>query len=70
MLARQLGEPGFVVYLHELRRLRVLSRREVVGWLGLHGAVIRMLEPPLDDGETFDEHAFAELSFELGEKSE
>ena len=41
MIARRVGEPGFVVYLHELRGLRVLSRREVLAWLALHGAVIR-----------------------------
>ena len=66
VLARQLGEPGFVHFLCELRRLRVLSQREVVSWLGLHGAVVRLSEPPLDDGKRLDELALAELERELG----
>ena len=66
MRACRLGEPGFTAYLLELRRLRVLSRVEVLSWLRLHGAVTRLCEAPLDDGESFDEHAFAELAFELG----
>ena len=67
MIARRVGEPGFVMYVHELRRLQVLSRREVLAWLGLHGAVIRLLEPPLDDGLGIDEQVFADLEDELGE---
>jgi hypothetical protein len=65
VIAPRLGDAGFVHYLHELRRLRVLSRGEVIAWMGLHGAVTR-LEPPLDDGNRLDEEALAELERELG----
>jgi hypothetical protein len=67
LIAREIGQPGFVGYLHELRRLGVLSQPEVLGWLTLHGTLIRSLELPLDDGTELDEQAFAELERELGE---
>ena len=45
-----LGGPGFVPYLYVLLRLGVIDRAELRGWLALHGAVIRAIEPPLDTG--------------------
>lgn len=54
------GEEGFVSFLHELKRLRVLDHDELLAWLRLHGDVIRLIEPPLD------EEALRELALELG----
>lgn len=54
-------------FLHELRRLRVLSQTEVLAWLGLHGAVVSLSEAPLDEGAGLDEQAFAGLERDLGE---
>lgn len=65
LVARRLGEPGFVTFLGELVRLGVLSRSEKRRWLALHGAVLRT-EPPLDDGERFDEEALGALAREFG----
>lgn len=64
--AAHVGEFGFVRYLHELRGLHVLSQDEVLAWLRLHGAVTRMVEPQLDNGERLNEEAFEELERELG----
>jgi hypothetical protein len=64
--ASHVGEAGFVRYLHELHRRQVISRREVVAWTALHGALIRHSEPPLDDGDSLDEEALSELQRELG----
>jgi hypothetical protein len=60
-----LGEPGFSRFLREVYRAGVLSRDELLGWIALHGAVLRM-EPALQDGDHFDEEAFAALERELG----
>ena len=35
--------------------------------MGLHASVMRLLEPPLDDGTGVDEATFAELERDLGE---
>ena len=66
LIVREVGQPGFVSYLHQLRRLGVLSQPEVLRWLALHGSVIRLVEPPLDDGSGIDEQVFADLAGELG----
>jgi hypothetical protein len=58
----RVGEVGFVSYLHQLRRLGVIDQSEVISWLGLHGAVIRATEAPLDDGERLDEDALESLT--------
>jgi hypothetical protein len=49
--AVRIGEEGFVAFLHELRRLGVLTQPDVIAWLALHGAVLRRTESPLDTGE-------------------
>lgn len=49
--AAHLGGDGFVTFLYGLQRVGVIDRAELRGWLGLHGAVIRAVEPPLDTGD-------------------
>ena len=61
IVARRLGEEGFVVFLQELHWLGVLQHAELLAWLSLHGAVLRAIEPPLDDGETFHEERISDL---------
>ncbi len=51
IVARRLGEDGFVTFLKELQRLGVLQHPELLGWLALHGRVLRIIEPPLDTGD-------------------
>jgi hypothetical protein len=63
--SRHVGEMGFASYVCELRRLRVLSRSEVRSWLALHGAVIRLSEPPLELDSGVDEDASEALAREL-----
>jgi hypothetical protein len=70
LVSREVGQVGFVTYLHALRKLGVLSQPEVLGWLGLHGAVIRRSEAPLDDGSGLDEQALAGLLRDLGAAEE
>ena len=65
VVARRLGEPGFVTFLSALVELGVLSPAEKRRWLALPGAVVRT-EPPLDDGERFDEEELRALAHELG----
>jgi len=50
LIAARVGEQGFVQFLHRLHELGVLDRYEVLQWLALHGAVLR-LDPPLDESE-------------------
>jgi hypothetical protein len=64
LVARTVGEEDFVRFLVALRRLGVIDRTEKVRWLALHGAVIRAIEPPLEDDSGFDEAAFAALAEE------
>jgi hypothetical protein len=66
LISREIGQMGFVTYLHQLRRLGVLSQPEVIAWMALHGSVIRCVELALDDGFGIDEEALAELQRELG----
>jgi hypothetical protein len=65
LIARGVGEEGFASYAHALAVLGVLDREELLGWLAFHGAVLRATEPPLDDGETLDEAALADLQKRL-----
>jgi hypothetical protein len=51
IVARRLGEGGYVPFLKELHRLGVLQHAELLTWLELHGRVLRMVEPPLDGGD-------------------
>ena len=60
------GEEGFVAFLSELRQLTVFDREEHLAWLALHGAVLRMVEVPLDRGGGIDEATFVALEHELG----
>jgi hypothetical protein len=60
------GEQGFVEFLGELRRLAVLNQNEKLGWLALHGALLRAREVPLDDGSGIDEEWLQALARELG----
>ena len=62
-----LGQPGFIAFLYALRRLQVLTQDELIAWVGLHREMMRLLEPPLDDGSGLDERVFAELERDLGE---
>ena len=48
--ATRIGEPGFSRFLREVYRAGVLSRDEWLGWIALHGAVLRM-DPPLPEDE-------------------
>jgi hypothetical protein len=64
LVAAQVGEPGFVQYLHRLRDLDVLNRDELLAWLRLHGAIMRATGEPLDRGEGIDEEALASLQRE------
>lgn len=50
IVARRLGEEGYVTFLKELQRLGVLQHAELLNWLALHGSVLRATEPPLDTG--------------------
>jgi hypothetical protein len=59
------GQEGFASAVLRLHVLVVLSHEELVGWLRLHGSVLR-IGPRLADEETFDEEALAELEWELG----
>ena len=67
LISARLGEVGYVTFVHELERLGVLDRDSVREHLRLHGHLLRMCEPPLDDGGRLDEQAFAKLERELGE---
>ena len=51
IVARRLGDGGFVNFLKELHRLGVLQHAELLDWLALHGSVLRATEPPLDRGD-------------------
>ena len=51
IVARRLGEEGYVVFLKELHRLGVLQHAELLGWLELHGRVLCAIERPLDLGD-------------------
>ena len=66
LVVHRVGEEGFVAFLGQLVHLGVLTRQEKVGWIRLHGAILRLIEEPLDDGERLDEEAFAALVTELG----
>jgi hypothetical protein len=59
------GEPGFCAYVRDLDRLGVVSRDERLAWIRLHGAVLRCMEPALENEQTFDEAVFLELKLEL-----
>ena len=50
-------------------RLRVLDHGELLGWLRLHGSVLRATHEPLDNGESLDGETLAELQRELGASS-
>lgn len=66
VVARRLGEPGYVRFVKRLAELGVLDREERRGWIALHGAVLRATEPPLDDGTGPDEQALTALVAERG----
>ena len=63
VIARRVGEEGFVTFLGQLMRLRVLTPKEKRRWLVLHGLILRA-EPPLDNG-ALDEAALKALAREL-----
>ena len=65
IVACRVGDEGFLHFVHELRRSGVLDREETLGWLALHGAVLRAFGLPLDDGERLDPEAFRELEERL-----
>jgi hypothetical protein len=66
LVATRLGDLGFVAFAKGLHRLDVIDHDELLRWLELHGDVIRATEPPLDDGERFDEDALLALAREFG----
>ena len=59
LVAFRIGEVGYVGYLHELRRLHVLTTEDLLVHLRLHGAVLRITGQPVD-------HEVAGLARELG----
>lgn len=69
IVAAEVGREGFVAYLGELRRLRVLSQAEKIAWLDLHGRLLRAREVPLDDGSGIDEEWLQALAREFGGES-
>jgi hypothetical protein len=66
LVSCEIGRQGFVTYVHRLRRLGVLSQPDVLGWLRLHGSLLRLMEEPLDDGSGIDEETFVGLLRDLG----
>jgi hypothetical protein len=66
IVGAEVGREGFVAYLGELRRLGVLSQAEKLGWLALHGGLMRATLPPLDDGTGVDEERLQALVQQLG----
>jgi hypothetical protein len=67
--AHRLGEEGFAAFLGELVRLGVLTRVEKIGWLRLHGSILRLADP-LGDGVSFNEKTFSALLAEFEEPTE
>ena len=67
IVARRLGEEGYVVFLKELHRLGVLQHAELLNWLTLHGHVLRATEPPLDTGDGVPDSFIAMLLEDLTE---
>ena len=65
--AAHLGEDGFITFLYALVRLGVIDRAELRGWLGLHGAVMRATEPPLDTGSGVPDGLIERLLAEASE---
>ena len=51
MSAVPIGTPGFTTFAKELERLGVLGQPELLGLLELHGRVLRLVEPTLDEDE-------------------
>ena len=51
VVARRVGELGFVEFAKACHRLEVIDHAELLGWLGLHGAVMRRASRPLDEGD-------------------
>ena len=64
-----IGCEGFASALLQLHIVGVLDHDELLGWLRLHGALLRLGEP-LDDGHSLDERTFAEFAreFDLDEE--
>ena len=58
--AAKLGEVGYVNFLLQLKDLGVVSRRDVLVHLRLHGDLLRLTGEPLDDV------ALSALADELG----
>ena len=57
IVARRVGEEGFLTYVKALHRLGVLQHPELLNWLALHGHVLRATEPPLDAGDGLPDYA-------------
>jgi hypothetical protein len=65
IVARSVGEPGFVAFAKALERRGVLSPEELRAWLGLHGAVLRARALPLDAGSGIAAELLDRLEEEL-----
>ncbi len=66
VIARRVGDEGFVEYLHRLQGFGILDHEELIAWLQLHGVVLRGTLRPLDDGTGVDEEELDALGRELG----
>lgn len=67
IVARRLGEEGFLTYVKALQRLGVLQHAELLNWLTLHGHVLRATEPPLATGDGVPDSLIAMLLQDLDE---
>jgi hypothetical protein len=65
LVAAPIGSPGFVSFARDLHRLGVLDHDELLGWLRLHGSLIRATEPALADEDEIDEDALLALRLEF-----
>ncbi len=65
LVARGVGELGFVEFAKACHRLEVIDQAELLGWLGLHGAVMRWASRPLDEGDGIPDDGVKALLEEL-----